>query len=349
MTFVTARISPSGGLALMLAVALSGCGKIKPKDPDEAGQLRAEAKRQKAICASATAYDRLKSILFDQAVAQYGGDRANLDTLADYSTARMENPVVMGRDDALDITKCRGRFIVDVPPGAERGLSGEHSLQADIGYTAQASADGSGFVYQLTGAEPIVTKLAAFNLTSRAFRPLPAINEGLAETETLGSKAAAQAEVAQRLPSAAGQPTRVADASRAADLQRSGSTSPAPGRDARQVERAMAPPVGGESGEATVRAFYEGLRAGNGPAASAHVIPEKRSTGAFSAGAITRYYGQLREPLRVLDVVPMANGNYRVSYRYSAGRSRCNGSAVVSTTRRGGQELIRSIRALNGC
>ena len=69
----------------------------------------------------------------------------------------------------------------------------------------------------------------------------------------------------------------------------------------------------------------------------------------LSPGAISRFYGQLPEPLKLTAIVPVAGGAFRVTYRYSAGRSRCNGSAVVRLTNRGGRNLIRSIQALTGC
>lgn len=105
----------------------------------------------------------------------------------------------------------------------------------------------------------------------------------------------------------------------------------------------------GGSGEATIRVFYEALGAGDGERASAQVIAEKRSSGAFSPGAISRFYGDLPEPIRLTEIAPLARGVYRVSYRYAAGRSPCDGRAIVSLTHRGDRNLIRSIRALNGC
>ena len=105
----------------------------------------------------------------------------------------------------------------------------------------------------------------------------------------------------------------------------------------------------GDEGEATVRAFYSALEAGDGRAASARIVPEKRESRAFAPEAISRFYGRLAEPLRLTGIVPLARGAYRVSYRYSAGRSHCNGRAVVSLANRDGREFIRSIRALNGC
>ena len=154
------NLTIGGGIALGVALALGACAKVKQNDPRESGKVRAEAKRQQSACASSAAYDRLKNLLFDQAIGEGHGDRAKLDSLADYSQARMEDPIVKGWDPTLDITRCRGRFILEIPPGAERAFAGERRLQADIDYTAQAAADGSGLVYQLEGAEPIVTKLA---------------------------------------------------------------------------------------------------------------------------------------------------------------------------------------------
>lgn len=102
-------------------------------------------------------------------------------------------------------------------------------------------------------------------------------------------------------------------------------------------------------GEAVVRSFYAALGKGDGAEASALVIPEKRSSRAFAAQPISRFYGGLREPLRLTAIRSVGRDKYRVAYRYSAGSSRCDGEAVVRLTSRDGRELIRSIQALNGC
>jgi hypothetical protein len=332
-------------------MATGGCGWLKRNDPAQDPKARAQVKREQAACGSESAGDRLKNSIFDEAIARRSDDRANLDVLADYSVARLQDPVVKGRDRSLDITRCKGRFILEVPPGAERGFAGERQLQADLDYTAQASADGAGFVYQQKGAEPIVARLAAFNLGTGAYRPPPAIDEAQARTEV-----AEQTTVAEP-PEATPSPRRPADAARV-DLPRKSAPSAPPKPVARgQVadrtssEPRQPPPTAARSGnsEATVRAFYGALGAGNGAAASSQVIPEKRSSGAFSAGAMSRFYGRLPERLKLIGIVPLADGAYRVTYHYSAGRSRCNGTAVVMLTNRGGRDLIRSIRSLSGC
>lgn len=344
------NLPTGGGLAIALAIALGGCGKMKQNEPREIGKLRAESKRQQEACASSSAYDRLKNLLFDQAIGARNGDRANLDTLADYSIARMEDPVVKDWNPALDVTRCEGRFILQFPPGAERAFGGERRLQADIEYTAQAAADGSGLVYQIKGAEPIAAKLAAFNLSSGAFQPPPAIDERQAGPEVSASTVIARADVPAPLPSAALTRSVPVPAPKPTPLAR-----PQPSAPERIAERAApapktapVPPMS-DDGEATVRAFYGALGAGNGAAAAGRIIPEKRASRAFSPKAMSRFYGGLPEPIRLTEVVALPGGAYRVSYRYSAGRSRCNGSAVVNLTNRGGREMIRSIRALNGC
>ncbi len=330
------------GSALTLAIALAGCGKLEQNNPQKGVEARAVAKRQQASCASSIAYDRLKSRLFDQALAGYRGDRANLDTLADYSTVRMEGPVVESRDDALDITRCKGRFILDVPPGAERGFGGERRLAADIRYTAQGAADGSGLVYQLIGAEPLVARLAAFDVTGGAFRPPPAIDTGRTDTEV----AAVPEPVREAAPEPAPAERTAAVEKRAEPLP---PRRPPPVRERQEVGDRPADVAERGSGEATVRAFYGALRSGDGESAAAQIVPEKRGGGSYSPGAMTRFYGRLPEPIQLTEVTPMSGGAYRVRYRYSAGRSRCNGSAVVRLADRGGRELIRSIQATSGC
>ena len=329
---------------VLLSIAIGGCDKLKRNDAAQAGNARAEVKREQAACGSASVGDRLKNAIFDEAIARRNGDRSNLDVLADYSVARLQDPVVKGRDRSLDIMRCKGRFILEVPPGAERGFAGERQLQADVDYTAQASADGAGFVYQQNGAEPIVARLAGFNLGTAAYRPPPAIDEARAPTEF-----AEQTTVAKAPPAPSTTPElRPQNPVRPTPPK---SISRAPVADRTMSEPRQPPPVSRGSGnsEATVRAFYSALSGGNGAAASSQVIPEKRSTGAYSPGAISRFYGRLPEPLKLTRIVPLAGGAYRVTYRYSAGRSRCNGSAVVRLTHRGGRELIRSIQSLSGC
>lgn len=150
--------------AAALCGALSACDWMEKKDPPglktEAEQLAEQQTRLKRACASEATYDRLKELAFDEATRIRGGDPRALDELATYSVVRMEQPLVKSRDDVLNVTVCQGRFILELPPGAHNAFDGQRRLGAQIEYAAQEAADGSGLVYQMDGAEPIIYRLA---------------------------------------------------------------------------------------------------------------------------------------------------------------------------------------------
>jgi len=332
-----------GGVALTAALAIGGCGKIKPTEVADTAKVRAATHRQQAACGSAEAYDRLKGVLFDQATAAQPAARAKLDTLADYSFVRMTNPVVGGSDPTLKITRCRGRIVLEMPSAASKAFGGEHSLQADIDYTAQAAADGRGLVYQVKGAEPIVTRLAAFNLGGGAYRPPPAMDEqGIASDTPPPTVVRGVVPVIENRPPPEPMPDRLAVAANE-PASRDYGRREYRGDDVRDHRPIR---IGGEE---TVRAFYDALGSGDGETASAQIVPEKRGGRIYSPSALSRFYGRLPEPLRIRDIVPLTGGTYRVTYRYSTGRSHCDGTAIVNLTSRGGEALIRSIRALRDC
>ena len=163
-------------LALALASpALMAC-KVEPSAEREIKERSAarEAARKRALqatCGSPATSDRLKQIVFDQAIRARETASRNLDTLSTHSLVRIENPVVESRDEALDVTVCTGNFILQIPPGAERGFGGDRTLEAPIEYAAQAAADGSGLVYRIKGVETIVARIASFNLAASSYRP----------------------------------------------------------------------------------------------------------------------------------------------------------------------------------
>ena len=138
---------------------------IKKQDKIDSKELAEKQEdRLREACASNATYARLKEVVFEEAVRIRNSDPANLDKLATHSVVRMEKPVVKTRDENLNVTVCTGRFVLELPPGAEAGFGGQRRLMADIEYAAQSAADGSGLVYQLNGAEPIIYRLAAFDL-----------------------------------------------------------------------------------------------------------------------------------------------------------------------------------------
>jgi hypothetical protein len=331
---------------LLAALSLSACGKVQENKPAETAQTRAEAKRHKDACGSNAAYENMRRVMFDRAREQQRSHRANLDTLESFSFVRVEGPVVEGWDPALDITRCKGRFILDLPPGSEQAFGGERRLTADIAYTAQGAADASGLVYAIGGAEPIVGKLASFGLPDASYRPLPALDAGardVANADDLPPPGRGPALPPQENgPALAStQPGRIAQP---ASPDRSTRTEAPPAPIAAGADRVVS-----LTGEETVRSFYNALGSGNGEVASAQVIPAKRSSRAYSADAITRFYGRLSDPLRLTSLQPLSGGAYRVTYRYAGAGVRCNGSATIRLTSGDGRPLIRSIVARDGC
>jgi Domain of unknown function (DUF4431) len=100
----------------------------------------------------------------------------------------------------------------------------------------------------------------------------------------------------------------------------------------------------------TVQAFYMALGAANGDEASKFVVPEKRSSGAFSPRAIANFYSRMIVPLTLIDVQSVSSNEYRVWYNYVApGTGRCNGEALVRIAKINGMNLIESIRSVRDC
>ena len=98
-----------------------------------------------------------------------------------------------------------------------------------------------------------------------------------------------------------------------------------------------------------IRAFYAALAEGQGDLAAMVIVPEKTRTGPFSAAELSRFYGALREPVRVIDLRRTGEAEYLIHYRYAANRQQCDGRAVVRTVIRERRFYIQGIRALNGC
>ncbi len=236
--------------ALAFSVGLGACGAAETDGPSQEVRERREkalAERLKAACASDATYDRLKQVVFDEAIQVRNADPVNLDLLASSSLVRVENPVVKSRDETLDVTVCSGRFILQVPPGAEPAFSGKHQLVADIEYAAQAASDGSGLVYQIRGAEPIIYSLAAFDLRAESFRPPPAASGGpdLAQADRTAAPLESDAREITPLPLE----------SEARETTRLPRSAPRPARSTANPPRTDPQPVPTERAEASSPSF----------------------------------------------------------------------------------------------
>ncbi|HEY0012540.1 MAG TPA: hypothetical protein VGB79_06755 [Allosphingosinicella sp.] len=226
------KIVTAAACALVL-LGSAGCDWMKKKDPpgakSEAEQRAERDTRIRRACSSSGTYDRLKELAFDEAARIRNQDPRELDALAAASVVRMENPVPKSRDENLNVTVCQGRFILELPPGVENAFDGQRRLTADIEYAAQAAADGSGLVYHMEGAEPIVYRLAtAGGFTPRTAQLEPAtIPQPQTQPPAAASPAPVQAPAAQPQAQAQAQPPRQ-EARGTPAPQRSAAAAPPP-------------------------------------------------------------------------------------------------------------------------
>jgi len=163
-----------------VVLALSSCDWMERAAPAPRADRNARLEQIRKACASRLTYARLKEYVFDQAERISSSDPRRLDTLAAYSVARMDYPVVKSRDEGLNVTVCTGRFVLNLPPGIQDAFDGRPVIAADVEYAAQAAADGSGLVYSMSGAEPIIYRIATLGLPTR---PLPQIAAAPAAAE----------------------------------------------------------------------------------------------------------------------------------------------------------------------
>jgi hypothetical protein len=186
------------------ALLLGGCDWMKKKEAPATESreqlLAAQHERIRRACASTGTYERLKELVFDEATRIRKGDPRNLDPLAAETVVRMEDPVVKSRDESLNITVCTGRFVIELPPGAESAFDGERRLTANVEYAAQAALDGSGLVYEMDGAEPIIYRLAAVGLRGQPMPKITAVAQAPPSAPPAATPVPAASEMQQATP-----------------------------------------------------------------------------------------------------------------------------------------------------
>lgn len=157
-------------LALGALTALAACSvpQVAEQSPAQKLAARKSAKLANKACASAVVYERIKSQAFREASAVYGDRSTMLDRLAGEAIVRMDSPFVKGSDPTIGVTICGGTFSVELPPGFNDLFDGDRRLTAEVEYASQPAADGSGLVFRVTGAEPVIYRLAAVALREKA-------------------------------------------------------------------------------------------------------------------------------------------------------------------------------------
>lgn len=177
-----------GGLAiLLLAIAYFAIGRNSEQDKltqngVAQGQQQVKAPAPDKLCASNRTYDLIKRELFRRAAQMRGSDQAAFDQLSGYAVVRMENPVMESQDSTTGAINCSGSLSLDLPPGVGI-VGGRRTLTADVDYTVQPAADGSGNVVVLRNADAIISSLAT----------LARVNEPVAATPSPGPAEANEA------------------------------------------------------------------------------------------------------------------------------------------------------------
>ena len=128
-------------------------------------------------CASKATYDLIKRELFRRAAQVRGSDQSAFDQLSAHAVVRMENPVMESEDESTGAVNCSGSLSIDLPPGVAV-VGGRRSLTADVDYSVQPAADGSGAVILLRNADAIVTPLATLARIAQQPAPVPAPADG---------------------------------------------------------------------------------------------------------------------------------------------------------------------------
>ena len=159
-------VGAAAAVLLLIGAGTYGCSKRnndKLSDTQVSGQNSAAATARvdpAKRCASTQTYELLKRELFRRAAQIRGNaDPALFDRIATAAALRIERPVVTSKDEGLGSIACSASASIDLPPGLAVA-GGRTSLAADLAFTLQPAADGSGDVLTFTNADAITVPLA---------------------------------------------------------------------------------------------------------------------------------------------------------------------------------------------
>ena len=168
-----------GGL-VVLVLAVAYFATVRNSNQDKLSQNEVAQNEQQAkapspekLCSSNRTYDLIKHELFRRAAQLRGSDQAAFDQLSAYAVVRMENPVMESQDSSTGAVNCSGSLSLDLPPGVAI-VGSRRTLTADVDYTVQPAADGSGDVVLLRNADSVVAPLATLAKVNQPSLSAPA-------------------------------------------------------------------------------------------------------------------------------------------------------------------------------
>jgi hypothetical protein len=176
-----------GGLLLLVLVIayFATRGNADQDKLTNANVTATTAASHEKACASKATYDLIKRELFKRAAQLRGSEQAAYDQLSGYAVARMQNPVMESEDRTTGAVHCSGSLSLDLPPGVAV-VGGRRTIVADLDYTVQQAADGSGPVVLLSNADAIVAPLATLaRVAQPAPEPTPPVVTNQVETPAI--------------------------------------------------------------------------------------------------------------------------------------------------------------------
>ncbi|OYX29744.1 MAG: hypothetical protein B7Y99_12635 [Caulobacterales bacterium 32-69-10] len=194
------------------AVALVGLAACSQGE-GPAGKTKAVATGPAAVCASEESAATLKKIIFDKARDLASGpSKLAMSRVSELSTLKLERPVVDTIDEATGKTSCSSLIRLTFPVGAIRSLGADSQTSFEGTYTVQPAADGSGMVYALVGANPIIEAIGYSDFDEWAKRYEAVATQAAAPADTTVPTAVSSPAMAAPVAVAANQapPTRVA-------------------------------------------------------------------------------------------------------------------------------------------
>lgn len=160
-----------GGLILLVLVIVyfATRGSADQDRLTNANLAASSSPSREKLCASQATYDLIKRDLFRRAAQLRGSDQAAYDQISTAAVVRMENPVMESADGTTGAAHCSGSLSLDLPPGVAI-VGGRRTLTADVDYSVQQAADGSGPVVLLSNADAIITPLATLTRVAEPAR-----------------------------------------------------------------------------------------------------------------------------------------------------------------------------------
>lgn len=170
-----------GGLVVLMLLVVYFAARHSDQDRLSQNEVTQSEQQTKApspekLCASNRTYDLIKRQLFRRAAQLRGSDQAAFDQLSGYAVLRMENPVMESQNNSSGAVNCSGSLSLDLPPGVGI-VGGRQTLTADVDYTVQPAADGSGNVVLLRNSDSIVAPLATLERFNRPAPTAPAAEQ----------------------------------------------------------------------------------------------------------------------------------------------------------------------------